>query len=456
MGWPRKLYVATKTLGVYYTEDFSVPTTQPTWAAVNGGLPATDVRQFALDPFDPVGKQYLLLETARTLYRRDSGGNWAAILTSAQADTLTECDPWSGGGLIYFTLDETVAGRLWVCYLGNGGLYSEPYYYQEIHALYSDDYGDNWTDVTTIRREWGDAAALHSISAVGDAVFVASNTGSGAYMRLSANKGTSWSLVSITAVANKTRINKLQPTLCYYGGLYTITAAGTITALDGVGISQDSIWFSTSSADHHRIVNSGKLYVTANSWTSKNTPDAITPAPLSIAPWAGADEDQILVSLTLDTDPAGGLQGHVIGALYGEDDTTAVGIAGTNCETDPYTDAIPMTCGGAAIGGIAAVEEAATEQPVPPDDGTITVPGNGPVTLKRREASRYRATGVRGRLTQLHTPSCMPAIFWRKPRRGTCRCRESRIKWWYRTAQSGLAQPCRRKTRVTLPIRQLR
>jgi hypothetical protein len=86
----------------------------------------------------------------------------------------------------------------------------------------------------------------------------------------------------------------------------------------------------------------------------------------------------MIVGLTLDHPNH---KHHIIGVLYGEADTTAVGIAGTNCDTAPFADSIPDTCGGLAVGGIVAVEEAVTVVPVPDPDDTIDIPGNGTVTL---------------------------------------------------------------------------
>ena len=378
MSWPNKLYVATKTLGVYYTSDFSDPNTQPTWTAVNGGLPATDVRQFALDPFNQAGKQYLLLETARTLYRRDNGDSWAAILTDAQADTLFS----TVGVISFFCTDVTLAGRLWVAYLeqiGNGS---------NAWAAYSDDYGATWTAVTRVTDDNLDfVGGVGGIQASGDNVWVNVTRQSGGGVRCSINKGSTWPAEG--QGAEFAAHNPLLSTLVYTsrgdtGNLYSVSNAGTSTLLDGAGIGEyDQMWFAAATANHQRAIIGGKLYVTSDGWTTKNTPSAIAPAPLSIAPWAGADEDNIIVGLTLDTDPAGGLQPHVIGVLYGEDDVTAVGIAGTLCDTSPYTSSIPMTCGGAAIGGIVAVEQTPSEGPVPPTDNPpyITPPGGSPVVL---------------------------------------------------------------------------
>lgn len=375
MSWPNKIYVATKTLGVYYTNNFSSPSTQPKWATVNGGLPATDVRQFALDPFAPADKQYLLLETARTLYRRDNGGNWAAILTSAEADTLTGED--SGGTLFHFGLDPSIEGRIWIEYRNNITT-------SAVWALYSDDYGDNWIATTKVRDSgvnW--TQDLNGIFAYGDTVFACGTKEDQQFAYYSTNKGASWTLSGLNPGTSGRAQNPLQSTLIYVSSttVKTLTDAGVLTELTAVHgfASNDGIWFAVADASHQRAIVGAKIYSTSDSWANENTPSDITPPPRSIAPWAGDDEDNMLVGLDFGAYDSGNR--HIVGCLYGEDDTTAVGIAGTNCGDTPFTDSIPDTCGGLAIGGIAAVEETPSEGPTPPPGGTITPPGGTPIML---------------------------------------------------------------------------
>jgi hypothetical protein len=87
----------------------------------------------------------------------------------------------------------------------------------------------------------------------------------------------------------------------------------------------------------------------------------------------------MVVGLTLDL-VAPGEQYHAIGLLTGEDDVTATGVAGSMCDTSPYTDSIPATCGGVCLCGILVVEE--VPQAGPPPSGTVlTPPGGSPITL---------------------------------------------------------------------------
>ena len=110
MAWPRRIYVATTALGVYYTENFVDPSTQPTWTAVNTGLASTACTEFWLDPFDPANRQYVLADSV--LYRREGGGNWTSILTLAQIAALTGYTAAARFG--GFCSAPSVNGRLWV------------------------------------------------------------------------------------------------------------------------------------------------------------------------------------------------------------------------------------------------------------------------------------------------------------------------------------------------------
>jgi hypothetical protein len=132
--------------------------------------------------------------------------------------------------------------------------------------------------------------------------------------------------------------------------LSRVTNAGGNTLLqDGLAPGRwDAMWFDPLTANHQRLFRGGYLFATADGWATVNSPSVISPVPTSFAPWSGADTDQMLVGLTLGT--------HIVGALYGEDDVTAVGIAGANAGTSPYADSIPATCGGLATGGVAAVD----------------------------------------------------------------------------------------------------
>lgn len=365
MTWPSKIYVATTSLGVYYTSDFSDPGTQPTWTAINTGLGATDCQEFWLDPSNQAHRQYVLLTASATLYRRTGGGNWASILTLAQISTLTGQTADVFGG---FCLDASIPGRVWAL----ARCYTTATHQQHGRAIYSDDYGDTWQNTTSIYYSaFGHLRSLGSIRAQGDTIFAGLNTGSGTSNSVyySTNGGSGWAQVNLETPggAYPFGFNALLPDRVYARDdvlgnidLRRVTSAGGNTLLqDGLGpLRWDSLWFDSATAQHQRALRNGTLYATTDEWTNVSNGGAISPAPFSFAPWAGTDTDQILVGITIGSG-ANPVQAHIIGALYGEADTTASGIAGANARYTPFGGSIPYTCGGLARMGIQAPYEPA-------------------------------------------------------------------------------------------------
>lgn len=373
MTWPTLIYVATTALGVYYTDDFHDPAVQPTWTAINGGLGALDCRWFALDPFSPSKRQYVLLEGSRTIYRREDGGNWTSILTSAQIAAMAG----QATDAVSFCVDESVDGRLWVLAKAVG-------FWEPIFGLYSSDHGDTWNFVT-IRAGWYTYSA-YGIRSDGNNVYARINAYGGATARLyfSTNLGGVWANTYLDFnAAHPMSMNHLLPDRCYSNtdglgntDLQQITKGGVSTMLqDGLGFARwDAMWFHPGDALHQRLVRGAKIYATYDAWSTINAPNVIAPVPLSFSPAGGSVVTQMVVGLTLGT--------HVIGVLEGEADVVATGIAGTNAGAAPYADSIPAICGGLAQMGVQAVPISATvgtyavkfELP-PQDDGTVHVAG---------------------------------------------------------------------------------
>jgi len=357
MSWNKKIYVATASLGVYYTSNFSDPSVQPTWTAVNTGLGATTCREFWLDPFDPENRQYVLIGVTGGLYARINQGNWNTILTVAEAAVLLVAAGYTATetGIFSFCVDSTVAGRLW-CFVGSTGIVT--HFPRGYFALYSDDYGANWT-VTVAYSSFNNYGEGY-IRAQGDNVFLNGSAQAGGSLRVwySTNKGTNWTMsaaLDFNTVTNMT-FNNLLPNQVYL--TIDVTGNNYLTSYTNGGVITnpqtnfsiprlDSMWFSLTDANHQRMVKNSALYVTTDEWGTKSDSGAIAPEPYSIAPQVGLDEDSIFVGLTLGT--------HVIGCLTSEADTTATGIAGTNAGSAPYTDSIPNTCGGLASMGIQSI-----------------------------------------------------------------------------------------------------
>jgi len=341
MAWPSKIFVATTILGVYYTDDFSDPDVQPTWTAVNAGLPALDCQEFDLDPFDQLGRQYVLLAANETLYRRENGGNWTSILTPSQARTI--CGQTGGTmGLKSFCADLSVPGRLWALFRWNTNAY----------AIRSDDYGDNWTGILICDVNVEDVWHIRSS---GNYVWTVIYAGTlflhADWVFYSSNLGISWGQYNDWD-GHYFDYNPLTP-----GQIYEVTGIGashdlTRITSGGVGTNlqtniavpgrQDCMWFDYVDPDHHREFADFKLHVTTDEWDTIDSSLDIDHDPISFAPWAGVDVDQMIVGFY--TDSPGGTH-HVIGTLYGEADTTPHHIAGTNVDTPPYTDSIPYSAG---------------------------------------------------------------------------------------------------------------
>ena len=356
MSWNSKIYVATTNLGVYYTSNFTDPAVQPTWTAVNTGLGATTCREFWLDPFDPDNRQYVLIGTTGGLYMRVNEGNWATILTVAEVKVILTA--WgitnTNAGMFSFCVDSTVAGRLWVYVGSTGGVTSHPRGY---FALYSDDYGANWT--LTIAYLFFYNYREGQIRAQGVTVFLNAEALSGGPMRIfyTTNKGTNWSYsgpFGLSGIQTYISMNNLLPDRIYCGTdptgadeLSKVSDAGAQTVLQNNRFidRSDVMWYSLINSDIQRQLHGGILNRTDDEWSTMTTPAAC--GAISISPQAGADEDKMFVGLTPGT--------HTVGTLDDPTDVTVTGISGSNAGAAPFADSIPNTSGGPCYMGIQTI-----------------------------------------------------------------------------------------------------
>jgi hypothetical protein len=348
------IYVATTALGVFFTDNYVNESVQPTWVDVSAGLATLDCKEFHVDPFDPRYKQYVLLATGWTLYRRVNDATWDVILTPTDCATLIGCT--DNGQIGGFCLDPSIPGRMWATF-GAAGLVWDPDGYW---ALYSDDYGDSW-NVCPKLASGIQTHGLGSVAAYGDIVHVFCSLHAGAYAHdfYSIDKGVNWLSETISNGAYLGfNWNKLTPERVYYwstydgGGLhsfdYTRTPAiiahnSLITLTGGV------MWFDPIDVLHQRAIhNSVNFYYTSDEWLNNSTinpsPIAIMFSPLDI----GSD---IIVGTELNHSIH---LHHIVSVMTNETDNAPVGIAGTNCDTAPFTDSIPDTCGGVCSYGVQA------------------------------------------------------------------------------------------------------
>lgn len=365
--WPTTVYVGTETSGVYYTADFTAPddATQPTWATANTGLPATDLRQLLLDPFDKSSRQYCLLETARSVHVQESG-TWASGLTVAQACTLAGC---ATGNIGFIAIDEQTDGRVYALFDDTtAGA-------RRLILMKSDSYGANgtWAIVKVVfTNVFGSRPS--SMRADGAYIYLGTNRNAGGQGYVYSSADTGGSFTASATLGTSTwdpwvHLNLLANTFCWVNEL---SAFGPVTydltkivgvvktrfqdALDIGPLRPGAMWFSVDDANYQRILKSDSIYVTTDAWTSvvDSTPGTISPATCKMLAARVSDDDDMIL---LGADPpGGGTTPHHILAMLEDDNITPVGKAGTNAGTGPYTDAIPETAGGICYDGIQVVE----------------------------------------------------------------------------------------------------
>lgn len=360
------IYVATRALGVYYTDYFH-PDIYPHWTSINNGLGALDCRQFLLDSFNPSNRQYVLLEASRTLYGRQGGGNWTVLLTPAQVnDMLGSTD----SSISSFCADPSIDGRLWAA-VGSLGVVQS---YEGYNAFYSDDYGATWNATAKISTGYW-SYGLGGIVACGNNIWLTCSTGAGgtsAGCRYSSDMGGLWGNYGIFFnYISPIAFNKLFPDQAYMNAYRSDGWFGAwdLRYLTNMGISEvlqadlgldreDQMWFHPTDANHQRFVKNSRIYRTLDAWTSVSNAGVIGSGPYNICPQSGNNINDILVGISIDSgghSPPDYHQPHVIGYLYGEDDLTPIGIAGKNCNLTPFTDSIPYNCGGICTSGIGLI-----------------------------------------------------------------------------------------------------
>jgi hypothetical protein len=351
MAWPRRIYCAMNSIGVYYTDNFVDPSIQPIWTALNTGLGNLNCIEFHLDPFDQANIQYVLTSEPK-IYRREYGGAWTVILDPADVHVLL------GGNLtnIYITgfcTDSVNDGRLWA--VVNEG-------WTRVTFIRSDDRGDNWyvTNTPGMGVYYGGL----TIRAYDNLLVYSGLYGLTHQIYLSDDTGASWT--DIANFATPSQAIALHPPLnafyftkgsgpkqfCEY-----VFGIGWTDIQDLIVLRFDGMLFDPLDDLHQRAIYNYKLYVTTDDWANKSDSGTITGNPTAFADWGGAaplDIDQMLVVMSIDV---GTSQYHHCGVLEGEGDTTAVGISGANCNTPPYIDSIPDDDGIVCVSGLAPLRE---------------------------------------------------------------------------------------------------
>jgi len=409
MNWPNRIYVATRNLGVYFTNNFRTPEIQPTWYMVNEGLPSLDIIEFHVDLRPPDERDekdilYALLSNHSTIYRKVGTDPWrlyasgycihgfeaapggGIITTSGARGVVDPVDPnyhIAGGS----GCSSTDAETLCVC-LGGGCSICHP----ACIDYCSDGSPTIWTYGCGSPRK-GLYAFTLGMGAIGY-INIPKNGGACIYcgalhnMYCHANcdhdnpccdvecptccglcvcphphltwvcTGTgNWCAPLITTPYTDMLYTVHHPNL---SGFYLAYATGEQCGpLNGIGSdsSYDSLWANPEDPTHMRLVSGGVINETFNNqWEAGYTSGSVHNIS-SIADWAGEDPDNIIAGR--------GSGGDIIGCLDGMEDAQFKSIAGAMRNIPPYTGSIPSSAtGGISLGGL---------YPMPREPGGIRI-----------------------------------------------------------------------------------
>lgn len=149
--WRKKVYVATKVNGIYYTETYSAPGgDDPIWWTVNDGLGALTTRCIVGDPWVPAYRQYTRTAEPK-IYRRENGGSWGVILDATIVGDETGVPVDSSLGIVGPKCNINAQGHVYALLRYHDGSVWRLYFF------WSDDYGANWTPtliLTSIYPVW--------------------------------------------------------------------------------------------------------------------------------------------------------------------------------------------------------------------------------------------------------------------------------------------------------------
>lgn len=343
---PSRIFVATQAGGVYYTNNFVDPSIQPTWSAINTGLPTLDCLEFHVDPHNPNGRQYVLLDTNKTLYVRN-GGDWSELVTVADLNAVLE--PGFTNYIVSFIPDTVVENRIFLVVKSTLGSDAR-IYYCEVNS------GEITVTVQIYRSTFGFVYGIGKIRGFGEGLFLNTSTGAGgmdAGTIFSQDRGRTWTLLPHNSMNYLGVIAHypFQQFSCvanqyHSGGLVKVTTSTSELIADMSISRSDGMWFGSSV--FHRVIDDKRIYRTTDEWLSVSASDVITPEPVCFSSYPFTDDITFLGLNVISSQP------YVIGVLeYG--DSVVSQISGANCTTAPFIDSIPYTCGTAAIGGIRAI-----------------------------------------------------------------------------------------------------
>lgn len=114
--WPVRLYVVTRSRGVYFTNDFDGPLgSQPTWSRLTG-TDAYAIKAGAIS--QQTGSVFTLLDSLTGIYRWTDVGGYENILTSTEAAAMC-----GGSGNLYWLYCDEWTGFVYALVAGDGGMH---------------------------------------------------------------------------------------------------------------------------------------------------------------------------------------------------------------------------------------------------------------------------------------------------------------------------------------------
>jgi len=346
---PYRVYAATKKLGVFYSSDFELDSSNPTWTAINTGLPNGNILQFMVDYVDPDNTQYVIHSDGNDVYRRRNNGNWELILTSIAARAVAGDD---NGLIFWITSDEENSGILYALFVETTVDYTINAY-----ILRSIDYGDTWSlfytqsgalsiygvgniiargDTIWFSFTWGGGAQrriYHVINGIFEAVYNNGIGGAACYVHWMNNTDKDTILASGWVGGPSPRIFKLD------------SAAGVITPTELAevwGISEGTMWYDFNDASHFRAGDgtAAQLFRTNDAWTTEQS--VVFGASEDVILVISAPDNMDIPVIGISASGGVGINKHPIILLESESSAISVGKSGANWNTPPYSNSIPV------------------------------------------------------------------------------------------------------------------
>lgn len=373
--YPNRVWCAPVDKGIYYTSRFTATGDQPVWAAVNTGLGSLSVASFCVDrSASPVDARMFAI-AGGDLYRR-TDGDWAAVLSAADAITLTG----DATQTLRSVITDRVTGYVYVMTKGTGSTWVD------VWACRSVDHGDNWTAVKAVNGSWiygiSGIDADNSIVSVG---FTASMAFSDRVAH-SQNDGQTWAIHAVDAIgAMPGQMTLAHPASGLIwgnradgGGYHSYIfdpVAGTFStpAASANGWYGYALWLDPDDADHACMFGTpnddGNFRETRDGLATWYDSQASTDTR-----YCRIGEACQYGAWVLGRENSGAL------VVVSADGYTFAHRSGANYNTPPYTDALPGDAAGIVDRSLWVVFD--PPQAGPPPNGTIiTPPGATPITL---------------------------------------------------------------------------